>query len=406
MFERHFVDRARSANRRSLQIDQKDISLTRSSHSPKVFARMLAERHVLTSVDGRYVAEVVRGQGSALNLVHSSVDLPEVNFEHLLILNVSPMSVLVWGQSGGRTGVWKITEDDLFFRTVMDEVTHLVRTPRGNMPVGRRGQDGNLFVYGRNELVAVCGTELAFREDGTSVAIVPMAHVPGFQNRWLSFPNEHEYDELPTEMIGAPIWPMSIVAERVRRFPVGGQNSFLLTTDQGDVLWDGKRSMPLTSERGRVDQFWTSNEHSVMALVVFPDRENTTHRRLIVNGSSMAEGSFAVRSDGFHWSPDGKHFLAHLIMLDSDGNCCEQRLVSNRNVRVFPRSISVQASCINDQGDVSCIVDDQHGQSILVNGRTMVTHSSTWNLSQTNASTVVNSYHDGIISRIEIPFSR
>ncbi len=406
MTERHSPVRFGTSNRRRADSPLRHLHRIQTPHQ-NGFGELLVHRHVLASCDGRYVAEVVRGVGSALGLIHSSVDLVDTAFDRVILVQVSAVSVVVWGQREGKYGVWKVTEHGVFFRTELPELTYLVRTPVGEVPVGPHGVGAQRYVVGRREIVVAEGTDLSFRENGQSFSIVPMSPFGEIRGLWLSFPNEAEYEDLPMETSGPPIWPMKFFANRVRRFPMGGHHGHLLSTKDGDVLWDGHETMSVTHDaHGSVVQFWTSFAQNVMALLILPDRNREGHRKLIVNNVTMVEGSFIIEPDGFQWSPDANHFVAQVVVQDTDGNSKEVRLISDVSKPVT-EPCSVEKAQIDDHGRISYIVQEPHrGSRLVVDGKTVFVLPFIWNLSQTPTHVCANGFKDGSVHRIEIPFSR
>lgn len=406
MTGRHSLVRFGTSSRHRVEAPLRHLHRIQTPHQ-NGFGELLVHRHVLASCDGRYVAEVVRGVGSALSLIHSSVYLVDTAFDRVILVHVSAVSVVVWGQREGKCGIWKVTEHGVFFRTELPELSHLVRTPVGDVPVGPHGVGAQRYVVGRREIIVTEGTDLSFRENGQSFSIVPLSPVAQMRGLWLSFPNEAEYEDLPIETAGPPIWPMQFHAKRVRRFPMGGHHGHLLSMKSGDVLWDGHRMLPVTSdEHGCVIQFWTSFAQNVMALLILPDRNKVGHRKLIVNDLTMVEGSFTMEPDGFQWSPDANHFVALVVVQDTDGNSKEVRLISDVS-KPITEPCSVEKAQIDDHGRISYIVQEPHrGSRLVVDGKTQLVAPFIWNLSQTKTHVCANGYQDGSVHRIEIPFSR
>lgn len=384
----------------------------------------LAARRLVVSRNAYSVAEVVRGAGSALEIVHAQVCLLDATFDDARLLHVTPSSATAWGRRDGASGIWKLTEratrlvvpfpmadgDSRSGRTT-DAV---LRTPIGNIAVHA---DRNGFVHyadGDRALSVPAGTQVDFSDTRRTTTLIPVSG-QGASTRWMLPPDTNaagDPDAPYRDECGGFVPLLPFEAERVRLIPYFDQMACLVSGPQGDILWrrdgDGRPFVPFRT-LGMVEDAWVSSGRTRIATLV---RLPNGMRQLRVGDEPVFEGRAFMRSDGFRWSNSGAEFVAHLTLTDDAGHQGEEVLVT-RTRRIFiPPNETVYEPRVDDEGRVAYVLVDAHNTGHEVRRRLVAEGNATagllyvWNVSQTGDTAVANALIDDAIHRIEISYGR
>lgn len=384
----------------------------------------LAARRLCASRDGCDVAEVVRGAGSTLEVVHGTVRLPDAMFEEARLLQVTSTSASVWGRRDGVTGIWRLTEGGTRLRVAFPmadidprsgrAADAILRTPIGNVAVHA---DRNGFVHyadGDRVLAVPAGTQVDFSDTRRTTTLIPVSG-HGASTRWMLPPDTNaagDPDAPYRDERGGFIPLLPFEAERVRLIPYFDQMACLVSGPHGDILWrrDGDRRpfVPFRS-LGMVEDAWVSSGRTRMATLV---RLPNGMRQLRVGDEPVFEGRAFMRSDGFRWSNSGGEFVAHLTLTDDAGHQGEEVLVTRTRRILIPPSETVHEPRVDDEGRVAYVLVDAHNTGHEVRRRLVADGNATagqlyvWNVSQTGNTAVANALIDDAVHRIELSYGR
>lgn len=365
-------------------------------------------RHLAVSADGRSVAYVQRGQGSSLTIRHAdpAVTLAAAAFDEAMIVQVHPeRGVKVWGDRDGERGIWWVTPHGARLSVPLDEVRKFTHGPYGDIVVGTAGRDALVHVVRGSPIVLPRGAELVFDQGEHPHTLLPLGKGPNAS--WLHPPAPVR--GLPDDWAGPAVWPLPFMAERVRMFIYGGK-TFYLAHDAGvDAIWSEGHLSRITPEgtTGGMDYVWTSRGgNAIASLLRVVSQTGNTARRLLVDGRVAFEGSFYMRDDGFRWSPNGEHFVAHLTRTDAEGHQAEEVLVTRTDQIAIARPAAVRETRIDDAGRLAYVLEDRHGRRVFTDNLVSPAYPYAWNLSLTPDAVVANVLSQGRILRAEFPHGR
>ncbi|OGL95220.1 hypothetical protein A2348_02780 [Candidatus Uhrbacteria bacterium RIFOXYB12_FULL_58_10] len=365
-------------------------------------------RRLMASRDGFAVASIRRTSGSSLVVVHSdpAVTLAANAFDDAMIVQTFPhRGVRVWGDYSGTRGIWMVTPQGVRLCARMQDVQKFIRGPWGDIPVGSVGRGGVVCLVRESAMTLPGGVELVFDRDGRVHTLLP--HAVGSDTFWYD-PPDPDWN-LPDNQPGKPVWPLPFVARRARMFLHHGRPVYLLRDGNSDSFWVGGRLTPITPEGtdGGVDFVWPAPDSSSVALLLrVASRDNRFARRLLVDGKTVFEGSFFMRSGGFRWSPDGRQFVAHVTRTDSDGNRAEEILVTRDQCVAFSRPAMIHEPTIDDRGRLSYVLDAAQGRRLVAGDVSTEAYPYAWNLSCLTDAVAANVLTHGRIERVELAYDR
>lgn len=375
---------------------------------PLALHERLAARHLHMSADGRAAAAVVRADGSSLAVTHSdpASSFPPTVFRELTIIQTFPVrGAKVWGEREGVRGVWMLSGSGPRLLAPMRDIRRIVRGPYGDIVVGSDGNDGEVHVVRETPIILPTASALAF--DGTHPH--PRTLLPvQIDGKTMWFNPSVPRDGMPDDWGGDAVFPLSFVADRATLYMHHGRALVLVRGPQGDAFWLDGRTTLLTPHGtdGGVDQVWTSPTGNALAMLLrVASRDGNVVRRLLVNGSVAYEGSFFMRPDGFRWSPNGEHYVAHLTRTDSDGEQAEEVVLAGRQTMHASPS-TVHEPRVDDLGRTSYVVADRHGRRLVVGERSTRAFPYVWNLSQVGDTVAANVLARGNVYRIEVDHAR
>jgi len=293
----------------------------------------------------------------------------------------------------------------------LDVLEKVIRSPLGNVAVGTHGDASyQTYVLG-DALVVPRGTVLAHDAQGVARGLIPMG--PERPREWLAIPDPSRALHPDEAGIGFP--PLPFRADSVAKaYFYNGRLECLLRDAECDALWresatrrpeDQLTRMTAEGSRGGIDDVWTSpDSRSVAQLLRIPHAGGTTMHRLLVDGKPAYEGSFFASE--FRWSPNGTRFVAHLSLVDTDGNQQSQILVSDdRRLETVRPGASAYEPLVDDDGRIAYVLEDDRrrlvAESVATEGYPYV-----WNVSQESDAAVANVLRDGMIRRIALPYDR
>lgn len=376
----------------------------------------IRQRQLAVTDGGHEVATLERCAGTSCRPAtsHPHVKLPSAVFDEAQILQAYPNGGMkIWGRHKGVSGVWMLSPIGLRLIAAMDVLERVLRSPLGNVAVGynRKDPEYQTYVLG-DAMVVPRGTVLAYDERGVARGLIPMGN--GRSGQWLPIPAPSRSARNDEPGTGFP--PLPFRAESVAKayFRLG-RLECLVRDGEFDAVWRDVPKGPADDQvtrmttpvcRGGLDDVWTSRDtQSIAELLRIPRADGSTYQRLMVNGKGAYEGSFFANE--FRWSPNGTRFVAHLSLVDSDGNQQKQLLVADEGRRETIRAgASAYEPLVDDDGRLAYVVEDGHRRRLVADSVTTEGDPYAWNVSQEPDAAVANVLRDGMIRRIVLPYDR
>ncbi|MEI6510578.1 MAG: hypothetical protein WCO25_00860 [Candidatus Uhrbacteria bacterium] len=384
--------------------------------------KRLAQRHLVASEDGSHIAAVTRRMGSSCSIVvHSSPELPLPSsvFGEAMILHVySDCAVKAWGEYDGRRGIWMLTKHCApRLMTLFDRVDAVVPSPFGTVVIGTLGDGQRRYVIRDTEVVVPEGTRLVMDDRGVSHGMLPLGS--GARRSWILPPPTDP--RLSADEGGPPIYPLPFVADRVEPFLYHGRMMCVLRDGNSDAYWhevdirkNGRvRREGVLTDMGRdgtdtgIDFVWPSPDtSSIVNLLRVQRKDGSISRRLLLNSTERVyEGNFCMRESDLRWSPDGSQFVAHLRLVDSDGNQRNEMIVTKGGRRDVIHGMAYEPS-IDNSGRVAYVLEDGSGRHVVAGSSMTSGYPYAWNIAHGEDLVTANVLVSGKIHRIELPYGR
>lgn len=396
---------------------------------PTELIKLLEYGHLMASPDGSHVAAVVRRMGNSCSVAHSSQDflLPNVTFGEAKILRVhSDMAVEAWGEYEGTRGVWMLKRNAAPKLTArFDFVERVVPSPLGTVVIGTVGKTQRHYVVRDVTVVVPKDAKVVLDAKGVSHGLLPIGD--GKRKSWILPPPTDP--RLSADEGGPPIYPLPFGAESVEPFLYKGRLFCVLRDGDASAYWFeefvscgwfAKPTGVLTvmsstdhPEAG-VDFVWPSPDGRSTVALIRPNKEDRADgtrspgisRRLLLNSVRTGiQGSFYMREDDLRWSPDGNYFVAHIRLVDSDGNQREEKIITS-DKREFAVHGMASDPTIDDAGRVAYVLDDRTGRHVVVDNAMTSGYPFAWNVAHGEEGVTANVLANGQIHRIEIPYGR
>jgi hypothetical protein len=333
----------------------------------KAFARLLHQRQVAVSEDGRHFFHIGRAANSdgspPLRIVGSSTDTPAA-FADIRLLEVRPDGVLFWGRGGqtGESGVYKISGERVTFLERLHRLETLRETPGGLLLQGRNDQDAPgavryVLPNGRGFILVAEGTQVSIGADGSVATLERQRHC--WSHRlWHRDGRETELRSFPP-------------GRRVLAVP--WQNSYAYVLDRGhEFSFEAPGIEPSQVFRGHVECLWNSpSQRHVFFLVRDPPQAfGTTTRRLYLDGElvSDAVGSFKMDQDDLRWSADDSQFVAKISLAEQNAKgfpAYHDRLITSRGeVYDAPPGRRISNMAVDNVGEISFFVQNDGSSQV------------------------------------------
>ncbi len=361
-------------------------------------------RQIAVTEDGHEVASLDRCAGTSCRAVSSNPDvmIPAVVFDEARIIQAHPNGGMkIWGKHKGVRGVWMLSPRGLRLIAPMDILEKVLRSPLGNVAVGSDSDPAYQTYVLDDAIVVPRESVIAYDEKGNARGFIPVGS--GRLRRWLVIP--YPSRALGADEAGTGFLPLPFRADSVAKaYFFLGRLGCLFWDGEFDVLWredPTKDPEDLLSRMTGIDDVWTSPDTRSIAQLL----RIGTMQRLLVDGKPAHEGSFFANE--FRWSPNGTKFVAHLSLVDSDGNQQKQILVSNDPRRETIRAgASAYEPLVDDEGRLAYVVEDGHSRRLVADTVTTEGQPYVWNVSQEPGAAVANVLRDGMIRRIALPYDR
>ena len=370
----------------------------------------IASRCLAASADGRTLAIVRRRLDSSLILILAdpAVKLPSDSFDELAIIQVYPkIGVRVWGSRAGERGIWMVTSQGITLCARLDKVIRFTRGPFGDVAVGSMGRGMLKHVVDETEIVLPRDVELVFGDEDHPHTLLPYDNGPN--KMWMDPPAPDRW--LADDAVAGPVWPLPFKAEHARMFLHRGVPIYLLRNRGSDrFLINGQlTSIAPEGVMGTVEFVWTSSfSNAPAALLRVPGPSGSVFSRLIIGGRIVVEGEFDLKRDGFRWSPNGRHFVAHIRSKIVDSERVEESLVSGERKRSlsFAHSTTIHEPMVDDLGRLAYVIADKTGRRIVADTVVSPAYPYAWNVSIDSNAVIANAFVSGEIQRVELPFAR
>lgn len=395
--------------------------------SPSDLRRRIAHRQLLSTDDGTGIVLVSRRSGSTCEIVHSKSDFAIRGHpfrEAMIVQAYADGRVRIWGDYDGIRGVWTLEGNaDPVLVSRMDRVDAFVPSPCGIIVLGTR--DGyKLYVFPNSEALVPGGTNLILDGQGVPHGLIPYGELVPRKRReasrtgWILCSSMTHRGEAPNTDVIYPHW---FQADRVEPHLFRDRLLCIVRNNGTDAYWrqklvsrngvfkleDELTEMTPEGTEGGVDFIWVSPDGlSSAELLRIPNRGSGFQRRLLLNSSSTVyEGMFCMNPDGFHWSPDGCHYVAHLRLLDSDHNLRDEIIVASGDRRISVHGMAYEQA-VDNQGHVAYLLEGALGRSIACDGTLSSVFPHAWNLRHGANGVLANVLMDGKIYRTELPYAR
>ena len=395
---------------------------------PAELIKRLAQRHLVASDDGSHIAAVTRRMGSSCSIVHSSQEFmpPNQTFGEAVVLRVhSDMAVEAWAEFEGTRGIWMLKRNVAPRLTArLDFVECVLSSPLGTVVVGTVGKAQRHYVVRDVTVVVPKGARVVLDAKGVSHGMLPLGN--GTRKSWILPPPTDP--RLSADEAGPPIYPLPFGADSVEPFLHHNRLTCLLRDGDASAYWlvDSERNefgkwkgkltlmTPDDQPEAGVDFVWTSPNTSATAELIRPrageradgTQGSGTRRRLLKDSHvTVFQGSFHMRENDLRWSPDGTYFVAHIRLVDSDGNQREEMLVTSDKRRFAIHGMAYEPT-IDDAGRVAYVLDDKTGRHVVVDNAMTSGYPYAWNVAHGDDCVTANVLVNGQIHRIEVPYGR